>query len=234
MVIMFPALAAATAYGQELVLTEKLRKLQADKDSFTLVDVRDTDEFQRRHIDGAINLPKDTIRADNLPKGVKIILYCGDARCSLSHAAAKTLMAAGVENVGVLYGGIAQWEKSGYPVSPASAENAKPQGDIDAGELQARMQESGAIVVVDVRPAKEFGAGHLPSTLSIPLEKLSKAVKTLRKSSEIVLYDRLPQRSKTAVRQLAEAGLAARSLSGGIGAWAMKGYPLEAGAGKGL
>lgn len=231
--IVFPVLAAATAFGQELVLAENLRQLQVDKGSFTLIDVRDPNDFQRHHIEGAINIPKDNIGTNDLPKGGRIILYCGDARCPLSHAAAKTLMTSGVEKVGVLYGGIDQWEKRGYPVSPVSVANSKPQGDIEVGELQARLQVSAKIIIVDVRPIQDFAAGHLPGALSIPLEKLSAAIKTLGKASEIVVYDRLSQRSKAASQRLAEAGLTARTLSGGIGAWAMKGYPLEAGSQKG-
>lgn len=221
------------AFGQELILAGKLRQLQVDKGSFTLVDVRDPGDFEKRHIEGALNISKDKINSDDLPKGGRIILYCGDARCPLSHAAAKNLIAAGVENVGVLYGGIAQWEKSGFPVLPVSVEKDKPKGDVDAGELKIRLQKPGAIMVVDVRSADDFAAGHLPGARNIPLETLSKAAKSLRKHSEIVVYDRLQQRSKTAVKQLAAAGVGARALAGGVGAWAMKGFPLEAGSQKG-
>ncbi|MBI2384696.1 MAG: rhodanese-like domain-containing protein [Elusimicrobia bacterium] len=233
MFIALPALMGAAAFGQELVLPERLRQLQVDKGSFTLVDVRDVGQYQIRHIDGAINIPKDAIGSADLPKGGRIILYCGDAHCPLSHAAAKTLMSNGVENIGVLYGGIAQWEKSGYPVLPVPIEKEKVKGDIDAGELQDRIHKTGAVVVVDVRSAEDFTAGHLPGARSIPLENLSKSVKSLRKHSDIVVYDRVSQRSKTAVRQLAEAGVGARALAGGVGAWAMKGFPLEAGSQKG-
>ena len=107
-------LLAIPSFGQELILPERLRQLQVDKGSFIVIDVRDPGEFQRRHIEGAINIPKDAIGAGDLPKVGRIILYCGDVRCPLSHAAAQTLIAVGVENVGVLYGGIAQWEKGGY------------------------------------------------------------------------------------------------------------------------
>lgn len=233
LLVTFPALAAATAFGQELVLAERLRKLQVEKGSFTLVDVRDPGEFKRQHIEGAISIPKNKIGVDVLPKGGRIILYCGDARCPLSHSAAKTLMASGVENVGVLYGGLAQWEKGGFPVTPTSAANSKPLGDIAAGELQARLQKPETIVLVDVRPIQDYAAGHLPGALSIPLEDIAEAIKTLGRPAEIVVYDRLPQRSKAAARQLAEAELMARALSGGIGAWAMKSFPLEAGSQKG-
>lgn len=233
MLVTLFALAASTAFGQELVLAESLRRLQVDKGSFTLIDVRDPDEFKRHHIEGAINIPKDNIRSNDLPKGGRIILYCGDARCPLSHAAAKTLMTSGVEKIGVLYGGIDQWEKRGYPVSPVAVSNSKPRGEVEAGELQTRIRESAKIIIVDVRPSQDFAAGHLPGALSIPLEKLPAAIKTLGKASEIVVYDRLYHRSKAASQRLAEAGLTAQTLSGGIGAWAMKGYPLEAGSQKG-
>lgn len=233
MLFIFPALAAATAMGQELVLADRLRQMQVDKGSFTLIDVRDPSEFRGHHIEGAINIPKDSIGTSNLPKSGRIIFYCGDARCPLSHAAAKISMKNGVENVGVLYGGLAQWEKGGFPVSPASVANSKPLGNIVAGELQARLQKPEAIVIVDVRPTQDFTAGHLPGAQSIPLEELADAIKALGRPPEIVVYDRLSQRSNSAARQLAEAGLRARALSGGIGAWAMKGFPLEAGFQKG-
>lgn len=87
---------AAPSFCQELVLAEKLRQLQADKDSFTLIDVRDAGDFQKRHIEGALNLSKDKINPADLPKGGRVTLYCGDARCPLSHAAAKTLIASGM------------------------------------------------------------------------------------------------------------------------------------------
>lgn len=223
----------SSSFGQELVLAERLEKLQIDKSSFTLVDVRSAAAFERHHIPGAVNLPTDKLGTSELPKDRPLILYCGDAHCPLSHTAAQALTKKGHKNVGILYGGLASWEKDGHPVIPASVGKPKPQGDIAAEELQARRQATGTIVVVDVRTIQDFAAGHLPGALSIPLEEFADTIKVLDKASEIVVYDRLPKRSKVAVRQLAEAGLSARALSGGIGAWAMKGFPLEAGSQKG-
>lgn len=220
----------SSSFGQELVLAERLEKLQVDKGSFTLVDVRSAAAFERHHIPGAVNFPTDKLGTAELPKDRPLILYCGDVHCPLSHTAAQALTKKGHRNVGILYGGLVAWEKDGHPLIPASVVKPKPQGDIAAGELQARRQASETIVVVDVRTIQDFAAGHLPGALSIPLEELADAIDVLDKASEIVVYDRLPQRSKVAVRQLAEAGLTARSLSGGIGAWAMKGFPLEAGS----
>lgn len=233
MFVAWSASAAATAFAQELVLAERLRTLQVDKGSYTLVDVRDAVNFQKRHIEGAINIPKDSIGASELPKGGRVILYCGDARCPLSHEAAKTLMAAGVEGVGVLYGGLAQWEKDGHPVSPPHAGVMKPLPDIDATALRERLRDPAGVGLVDLRRGQDFASGHLPGAASISLETLPQASKLIRKDVEIVVYDRLAQRSTAAVKALAKAGFRVRALSGGIGAWAMKGFPLEAGSQKG-
>lgn len=223
-------LKAAAAFGQEVVLAEKLRQLQGAEDRVTLIDVRGPDEFRQGHIEGAINAPRERIGTAELPMTGKVVLYCGDARCPLSHEAAKKLISAGYKDVGVLYGGLERWEKEGHPVSPPRSASLKSLPDIDATALRARMGESVAPRLVDLRRARDFEAGHLPGAANIPLEALSDAAKSLGKDVEVVVYDRLAARSKAAVRALAGAGFRARALAGGIGAWAMKGYPLEAGA----
>jgi len=45
-------------------------------------------------------------------------------------------------------------------------------------ELLRRMR-NGQVTVLDVRPAEEFRAGHLPRALSVPLEDLEARVKDL-------------------------------------------------------
>lgn len=218
------------ARGQEVVLPEKLRQLQTRGAAVTLIDVREPQQFKSAHIEGAVNISKDKIGATELPKGGKVVLYCGDARCPLSHEAAKKLISAGYEDVGVLYGGLERWEKVGHPVSPPRSASVKLLLDIDAVALRARLREPAAPRLLDVRSGRDFEAGHLPGAASIPLETLSKAAKSLGKDVEVVVYDRVAARSKAAVRLLAGAGFRARVLAGGVGAWAMKGYPLEAGA----
>lgn len=74
-----------------------------------LVDVRTTEEFVAKHIDGAVNEPVDTIAERDLGrKDAPLVLYCGSgARAS---RAAATLRAKGYTRVYEL-GAMSNWEK---------------------------------------------------------------------------------------------------------------------------
>ncbi len=50
----------------------------------------------------------------------------------------------------------------------------------------------GDVAVVDVRPAEEFAAGHIPGAASIPLAELAERLDELPRDVEIVAYCRGP------------------------------------------
>ena len=55
---------------------------------------------------------------------------------------------------------------------------------VDLAELEARL-EAGALLL-DVRPAEEFAAGHLPGALSAPLPELAERIARLPKEQAII------------------------------------------------
>ncbi len=57
-------------------------------------------------------------------------------------------------------------------------------------QLDARLQ-AGDVTVLDVRPAVEFDAGHIPGARSVPIGELRK-LRSLSKDTEIVAYCRGP------------------------------------------
>ena len=74
-----------------------------------LVDVRTASEFEDRHIDGARNVPLDTVGAADLgPKDATVVLYCHSGRRSAT--AAEELQKRGYTHVKDL-GGIDQWDR---------------------------------------------------------------------------------------------------------------------------
>lgn len=95
---------------------------------------------------------------------------------------------------------------------------------IGMAELRRRMT-LGEAVVIDVRPADEFAAGHLPGAISIPMAELAKRMSGLPKQSEVVAYCRGPYcaMSADAVRRLRRAGYRARRLPDGPIQWALSG-----------
>ncbi|MFI5368006.1 MAG: rhodanese-like domain-containing protein, partial [Spirochaetia bacterium] len=52
--------------------------------------------------------------------------------------------------------------------------------------------DKGEILLLDVRPAEEFLAGHFPGAVSLPLRELEEKVKTIPRDAEVVAYCRGP------------------------------------------
>lgn len=82
---------------------------------------------------------------------------------------------------------------------------------IEVDELRDRMQ-SGDVVLVDVRPGREYAAGHLPGARSVPVDELDEHLDDLPRDRPIVAYcrGRLCTFSADAARRLRELGYDAR------------------------
>ena len=98
-------------------------------------------------------------------------------------------------------------------------------------ELVRRVRE-GRAVVVDVRPAEEYRAGHIPGALSIPVGELGRRLSELPARKEIVAYCRGPYcvMAYDAVARLRSRGRRARRLVEGLPEWRAAGLPVEASA----
>jgi rhodanese-related sulfurtransferase len=95
-------------------------------------------------------------------------------------------------------------------------------------ELLRRVR-AGRAVVLDVRPAIEYAAGHIPGAVSIPLAELAERLDELPEDIEIVAYCRGAYCvfSHDAVRLLSARGRRAVRLADGIVEWQAAGEPLS-------
>lgn len=95
-------------------------------------------------------------------------------------------------------------------------------------DLLERMH-AGLVTVLDVRPADEFAASHLPGARNIPLSELEARLSELDPSHEIIAYCRGTYcvLSFEAVAKLRGRGLKARRLEEGLPEWRAAGLPLE-------
>jgi len=95
-------------------------------------------------------------------------------------------------------------------------------------ELARRLEDGDELVVLDVRPAEEHAAGHVPGAVSIPLSELRRRLRELPRDREIVAYCRGPfcAFAHEAVAVLTDAGLHARRLEDGLPEWAASGLPM--------
>ena len=98
---------------------------------------------------------------------------------------------------------------------------------VDCAELQARLRD-GTVLVLDVRTAQEFEAGHVVGARSIPLEELTPRLAELPDTTEIIAYCRGPfcVLAAEAVAQLQASGYRARRLEGGFPEWQRAGLPV--------
>jgi rhodanese-related sulfurtransferase/DNA-binding transcriptional ArsR family regulator len=87
---------------------------------------------------------------------------------------------------------------------------------------------TGDIVVVDVRPADEYAAGHLPGAVSIPLDELASRLAEIPADVEVVAYcrGRYCVLSHRAVRLLLDHGIDATLAADGILEWQADGMPI--------
>jgi rhodanese-related sulfurtransferase/DNA-binding transcriptional ArsR family regulator len=101
---------------------------------------------------------------------------------------------------------------------------------VDRNELATRL-EQGVVVVLDVRPPAEFGAGHIAGARSIPISELRQHLKALRKDTDVVAYCRGPYcvYADDAVRELRRRGFNASRLEDGFPEWKRAGLPVAAG-----
>ena len=94
-------------------------------------------------------------------------------------------------------------------------------------ELLARSR-AGTVTVLDVRPPEEYRAGHIPGALSVPLDQLEHAMRSLPAGREVVAYCRGPYclLAFEAVESLRRHGRRARRLEEGFPEWLAAGMPI--------
>src|SRR5437773_1405890 len=103
---------------------------------------------------------------------------------------------------------------------------------VSQDELLQRLRRKD-VVVLDVRPAPEYAAGHIAGARSVPISELSRRLKEIPKEGDVVAYCRGPYCvfADDAVRILRRQGYRAVRLNDGFPEWRDAGLPVEVGAG---
>ena len=102
-----------------------------------------------------------------------------------------------------------------------------PVEQVSAAELERRLAR-GDVVLLDVRPGREYAAGHIAGARSAPVDELESLVASLPRRREIVAYCRGPYcvYADDAVRLLRARGLRAQRLDVGFPEWQRAGLPV--------
>ena len=94
---------------RQISMNEAITMMEEEAD-YIILDVRTVEEYQEKHIPGAMNIPNETIGDEEIPelpdKGQLILVYCRSG--NRSKQAASKLAALGYSNI-VEFGGINSW-----------------------------------------------------------------------------------------------------------------------------
>ena len=129
-----------------------------------------------------------------------------------------------VEKVGALGYDVGKLRKVPHNPLPSAAK-------VSAEAVQTRLGSAvGAPMLLDVRTAEEFAAGHLPGAKNIPYDQIPSRIKELKSAqdNEIVVYCRTGRRAGIAIDTLSGAGFRKLGhLEGDYEAWSAAGRPVS-------
>lgn len=94
-------------------------------------------------------------------------------------------------------------------------------GSVSPSEVKQKLDNKEDVVIIDVRTEEEYRTGHLPGSILIPVDRLSKNItnKVPDKDEEIIVYCRSGNRSRTAWKTLTQMGYTNVYDMGGINKW---------------
>lgn len=207
-----PLAAADYANPHLLKSTSELEPL-LEKPGLRVIDVRSRDKYDAGHIPGALHLgaddvidPNSHVEGELLPfdrlaamlaaRGIArnshVVLYDDQGGFHASRIF-WMLEYFGHRQVSILNGGFPKWQDEARPVStdvpriePANfAITLMPRKAATADWLLDR-QGDPSVVVIDVRPAKAYAAGHIPGALNISWKQNLAADATLKSAGELL------------------------------------------------
>lgn len=186
-----------------------------------VLDVRDVFSFGTAHIRGSINIGlrgQYASWAGTLVSKDDSLVIVADGREQADEAVMR-LARVGLENVaGWLEGGIAAWCATGREVETLQ--------QIDVAELRTRLPE---LNVLDVRRRGEFGGGHVPQAMNVPLDELPQSLDAIDRSRPTAVICAGGYRSSAAASILQRHDFSAPlfNVIGGTGAWVAAGFETQ-------
>ncbi len=205
-----------------------------------LIDLRSPQRFAAGHVPGSLSIPAGSSFGTwlgwvvDLDRPVAFLLPAahdgaGGVDLEAWDDAQRQALRIGQESVaGYLDGGLAGWTAAGLPV--------ESNGRLTVAELAAAVDRAGAggPLVVDVRQAGEYAAGHVAGAWHIGAGDLPGRLAELPREQPIAAVCAGGYRASVAASLLDAAGFTNVSwVAGGMDDWAARGLPLDRGSAPG-
>jgi hydroxyacylglutathione hydrolase len=194
-----------------------------------LIDLRTGAEHAAGHVPGALSIPAGTSFGTWLgwvvpdPDRPLILILSKPADWD---DAVRQALRIGFETVeGYLRGGYLAWAEAGLPT--------RVSGALEVTELAAQLDRGGpdAPLVIDVRQASEYEAGHVPGAMPIGAGDLADRLDELPRDRPIATICASGYRASVGASLLRAAGFERVAwVAGGVPTWQARGFPTEYGS----
>lgn len=212
--------------GIDIASDELLSNIEA-KIPLLILDIRAKDSYMRGHVSGAANaicesMQQKQIIMSKLPQSMKIVLIDDDGTVAKENA---TMMARFGFDAHYLRDGMKSWNHD----TVKSTQDTVVSGDT----LWNSIKQNDDVFLLDVREPQEYSEFRIPGAVNIPLSRLFMpgAQSEIPKDKKIITICSHGNRSMVATFALAQNGIEATSLVGGMALWnqVLNATPLKQG-----
>ncbi len=107
--------------GTTRVGAEEVIDLVDEHSDLVIIDARKRSDYQKGHIEGAVNLPNTETTPESLAgvipsKSTPVVFYCNGVKCGRSVESVQKTVSAGYSQVYWFHGGIQEREAKGLPL----------------------------------------------------------------------------------------------------------------------
>ncbi len=198
----------------EITQDELLSNIES-KIPLLILDIRAKDFYMQGHVPGAANAVCDSMQQkqiimSKLPQNMRIILIDDDGTIAKENA---TMMARFGFDAHYLKDGMKSWNKE----TVKSTQDTTVSGDT----LWSSIKRNEDVFLLDVREPQEYAEFKIPGAVNIPLSRLFMpgSQSEIPKDKKIVTICSHGNRSMVATFALAQSGIEATSLVGGMALW---------------
>jgi rhodanese-related sulfurtransferase len=149
---------------------------------------------------------KDASVFSSLAKDSKIVFYAGSMPVNSECDLVNQTVLHGFPSVYILKGGLPAWRKAGHPVVSEKRIPRVMSWAISPGNLPAWLKQTKNPLMIDIRSAKVYTAGHLDGALNFPLTRLHVQYADIPLNRKLLIVDEDGTQSFLAVSYLNRKG----------------------------
>lgn len=198
--------------------TSLMEKIQSQE--IVVLDTRNNHDFMKAHIPGSVNAPFSPYGWARSIKswlsGAKVSLGLVAENQDIADKAAGELRGVELEIAEVISDSLATWKEDGQRLSSV--------GEITPDDVY---REFDRYTVIDVREPYEWQSGTIRNSIKIPMNDLPSRLTEFNRSDRYAIVCAHGNRSEVAALFLADNGLNASTVVGGMERWVSEQLPVE-------